>query len=214
MAAGIAHEIRNPLSTIKGFARIFEENAKDGSEEKTLAEIMNQEICRVDKVINDLLELSRPNNLSKNIVSLQKVVEQVQNSLVLQAKENNVAFINEIEAKDINIDFDKILQVFHNVYINAMEAMNKNPAEREKQIITKAWQEEDKVIIGIQDTGHGIAQNKISQLFTPYFTTKAKGTGLGLVIVQKIIEAHKGSIKVESKEHIGTTFTITLPLTA
>lgn len=214
LAAGIAHEIRNPLSTIKGFARIFEENAKDGSDEKNLAEIMSQEICRVDKVINDLLELSRPNNLSKNIVSLQKVVEQVQNSLVLQAKENHVAFINEIEAQDINLDFDKMIQVFHNLYINAMEAMNKNPEGRAKQITTKARQEQDKLIISIQDTGQGIPQNKISQLFTPYFTTKAKGTGLGLVIVQKIIEAHNGTIKVESKENAGTIFYITLELNA
>ena len=214
LAAGIAHEIRNPLSTIKGFARIFEENAKDGSDEKNLAEIMRQEICRVDKVINDLLELSRPNNLSKNIVSLQKVVEQVQNSLVLQAKENHVAFINEIEAQDINLDFDKMIQVFHNLYINAMEAMNKNPEDRAKQITTKARQEQDKLIISIQDTGQGIPQNKISQLFTPYFTTKAKGTGLGLVIVQKIIEAHNGMIKVESKENAGTIFYITLELNA
>lgn len=214
LAAGIAHEIRNPLSTIKGFARIFEENAKDGSEEKTLAEIMNQEICRVDKVINDLLELSRPNNISKNIVSLQKIVEQVQNSLVLQAKENHVTFNNDITIQDIQLDFDKMIQVFHNLYINAMEAMEKNPADRAKQITTKAWQEQDKIIISIQDTGHGIPQNKISQLFTPYYTTKAKGTGLGLVIIQKIIEAHKGTIKVESKENMGTTFYITLQLNA
>lgn len=214
LAAGIAHEIRNPLSTIKGFARIFEENAKEGSEEKNLAEIMSQEICRVDKVINDLLELSRPNNLSKNVVSLQKVVEQVQNSLVLQAKENHVTFNNSIEIDDINLDFDKMIQVFHNLYINAMEAMNKNPDDRAKQITTNAWQEQDKIIISIQDTGQGISQNKISKLFTPYFTTKAKGTGLGLVIVQKIIEAHNGTIKVESKENVGTTFYITLQLNA
>lgn len=212
LAAGIAHEIRNPLSTIKGFARIFEETAKDGSEEKMLAETMSQEICRVDKVINDLLELSRPDTISKSIVSLQKVVDQVQNSLVLQAKENHVIFNNDITIRDIYLDFDKMIQVFHNLYINAIEAMDKNPAEQAKVITTKAWQEEEKIIISIKDTGHGIPQNKISQLFTPYFTTKAKGTGLGLVIVQKIIEAHKGTIKVESNENSCTTFYITLYL--
>lgn len=212
LAAGIAHEIRNPLSTIKGFARIFEENSKEGSEEKTLAEIMNQEICRVDKVIADLLELSKPNTLTKSIVSLQKVIEQVQNSLVIQSKENQVVFHNEITAPEVNLDFDKIIQVFHNIYINAIEAMKKNSPEKERCITTKAWREQNTIHISIKDSGHGIAQNKISQLFTPYFTTKAKGTGLGLVIVQKIIEAHKGSIKVESSEHVGTTFLITLPL--
>lgn len=211
LAAGIAHEIRNPLSTIKGFARIFEENAQEGSEEKTLAQIMNQEICRVDKVIADLLELSKPNTLTKSIVSLQKVIEQVQNSLVIQAKESQVTFNNEISVPEANLDFDKIIQVFHNLYINAVEAMKKNPPEKERCITTKAWQEENTLYISIHDTGHGIAQHKISQLFTPYFTTKAKGTGLGLVIVQKIIEAHKGRIKVESKEQTGTTFLITLP---
>lgn len=214
LAAGIAHEIRNPLSTIKGFARIFEENAREDSEEKTLAQIMNQEICRVDKVIADLLEFSKPNTLTKSVVSLQKIIEQVQNSLVIQAKENQVTFSNEISVQKVSLDFDKMIQVFHNLYINAMEAMTKNSPDKEKQITTKAWQEQNKVIISIQDAGHGIAQNKISHLFTPYFTTKAKGTGLGLVIVQKIIETHKGTIKVESQENIGTTFTITLPLNA
>lgn len=212
LAAGIAHEIRNPLSTIKGFARIFEENAKDGSEEKTLAQIMNQEICRVDKVISDLLELSKPNDLSKSIVSLSKVIEQVQNSLVIQAKENQVSFNNEVNVQELCLDFNKMIQVFHNLYLNAMEAMTKNSSDKEKQITTKAWQEQDNIIISIQDTGHGIAQNKLSRLFTPYFTTKAKGTGLGLVIVQKIIEAHKGTVKVESKKGLGTTFVIKLPL--
>lgn len=214
LAAGIAHEIRNPLSTIKGFARIFEENAKDGSEEKTLAEIMNQEICRVDKVIADLLEFSKPNTISKSIVSVPKVIEQVQKSLVIQAKENQVTFTNEISVQEACLDFDKMIQVFHNLYINAMEAMSKNSPDKEKHITTKAWQEQDKMIISIQDTGHGIPQSKISHLFTPYFTTKAKGTGLGLVIVQKIIETHKGTIKVESRENAGTTFYITLPLNA
>lgn len=214
LAAGIAHEIRNPLSTIKGFARIFEENAKEDSEEKTLAQIMNQEICRVDKVIADLLEFSKPNTLTKSIVSLQKIIEQVQNSLVIQAKENQVTFSNEISVQEVSLDFDKMIQVFYNLYINAIEAMTKNSPDREKYITTKAWQEQDKCIISIHDTGHGIAQSKISHLFTPYFTTKAKGTGLGLVIVQKIIETHKGTIKVESQENSGTTFMITLPLNA
>lgn len=214
LAAGIAHEIRNPLSTIKGFARIFEENAREGSEEKTLAQIMNQEICRVDKVIADLLEFSKPNTLTKSIVSLQKVIEQVQNSLIIQSKENQVTFSNEISGQEVSLDFDKMIQVFHNLYLNAIEAMTKNSPDKEKRITTKAWQEQDKCIISIHDTGHGIAQNKISHLFTPYFTTKAKGTGLGLVIVQKIIEAHKGTVKVESQENAGTTFFITLPLNA
>lgn len=214
LAAGIAHEIRNPLSTIKGFARIFEENAKDGSEEKTLAEIMNQEICRVDKVIADLLELSKPNNLTKSVVSLQKIIEQVQNSLVIQAKENHVTFANEIQVPELSLDFDKMIQVFHNLYINAIEAMTKNTPDMENRITTKAWQEQHTIIIRIQDTGHGIPQSKLSRLFTPYYTTKAKGTGLGLVIVQKIIETHKGTIKAESKENSGTTFYITFPLNA
>ncbi len=221
LAAGIAHEIRNPLSSIKGFARIFEENADEGSEEKTLAQIMNQEILRVDKVISDLLEISKPNSLSLRPVSLKKLVEQAQNSLILQAKENNIRFVNDIWIDEITLDHDRILQVLHNIFINAIEAMKSNTAntdaadgenaERGGTIYVKAWQEQDCALLSIQDTGQGIPQNMLSQLFTPYYTTKAKGTGLGLVIVQKIIEAHKGTIKVESKEHEGTTFTLSFP---
>lgn len=207
LAAGIAHEIRNPLSSIKGFARIFEENAREGSEEKMLAQIMNQEISRVDKVIADLLEISKPNSLSLHSVSLKKLVEQAQNALILRAKEHNIRFINDIQINELCLDHDRFLQILHNIFINAIEAMKNGGT-----ITVSAVQEQDKAVIAIKDTGQGIPQNKISQLFTPYYTTKAKGTGLGLVIVQKIIEAHKGSIKVESTENIGTTFYITLPV--
>lgn len=207
VTAGIAHEIRNPLSSIKGFARIFEENAKEGSEEKALAQIMNQEISRVDKVISDALEISRPNALSVSKVSVPKLIEQAENALQLQAKDNNVEFKNNIELQELTLDHDKMIQVFHNIFINAMEAMKNGGT-----ITVSVVQEKDNAVISVSDTGSGIEQSKISQLFTPYFTTKAKGTGLGLVIVQKIIEAHKGTIKVESTENEGTTFIISLPI--
>lgn len=208
LAAGIAHEIRNPLSSIKGFARIFEENAKEGSEEKVLAQIMNQEISRVDKVIADLLEISKPNSLSVNAVSLKKLVEQAQNALILYTKEQNIRFVNDIQIDELALDYDRFLQILHNIFINAIEAMKNGGT-----ITVTAKRENNNAVIAIKDTGHGIPQNKLSQLFTPYYTTKAKGTGLGLVIVQKIIEAHKGTITVESGENVGTTFYITLPLT-
>ncbi len=212
LAAGIAHEIRNPLSSIKGFARIFEENAKEGSEEKALAQIMNQEICRVDKVISDLLEFSKPNTLVLNKVSLQKLIEQVEKSLMLQAKEHGIRFVNEIAIQELTLDFDRMIQVFYNLLINSIEAMHKISDDNKKTITIKAWQEQNNALITIQDKGQGIPQNKLSSLFTPYYTTKAKGTGLGLVIVQKIIEAHKGTVKAESEENAGTTFIITLPI--
>lgn len=208
LAAGIAHEIRNPLSSIKGFARIFEENAQEGSEEKMLAQIMNQEISRVDKVIADLLEISKPNSLSVNTVSLKKLVEQAQNALILYTKEQNIQFVNDIQIDELTLDYDRFLQILHNIFLNAIEAMKNGGT-----ITVTAKQENNNAVIAIKDTGHGIPQNKLSQLFTPYYTTKAKGTGLGLVIVQKIIEAHKGTITVESGENTGTTFCIILPLT-
>ncbi len=212
LAAGIAHEIRNPLSSIRGFARIFAENAKEGSEEKALAQIMNQEICRVDKVISDLLEFSKPNTLVLNKVSLQKLIEQVEKSLMLQAKEHGIRFVNEIAIQELTLDFDRMIQVFYNLLINSIEAMHKISDADKKTITIKAWQEQNNALITIQDKGQGIPQNKLSSLFTPYYTTKAKGTGLGLVIVQKIIEAHKGTVKAESEENAGTTFIITLPI--
>lgn len=206
LAAGIAHEIRNPLSSIKGFARIFEENAQEGSEEKMLAKIMTQEILRVDKVISDLMDISKSNVLNIHTIKLEKVIKQAQDAVLLKAKNNNVEIKQNIHIDTIDLDADRMIQIFHNIFLNAIEAMPNGG------LLTITTEETDKdYYIKISDTGHGIAQDKLSQLFTPYFTTKAKGTGLGLVIVQKIIEAHKGKIQVESEPNKGTTFIITLP---
>ena len=93
-----------------------------------------------------------------------------------------------------------------------IEAIHKISDYNKKTITIIAWKEQNNALITFQDNGLGIQQNKLSSLFTPYYTTTAKGTGLGLVIVQKIIEAHKGSVKAESEENAGTTFIITLPI--
>ncbi len=207
LAAGIAHEIRNPLSSIKGFARIFEENAQEGSEEKMLAQIMNQEILRVDKVISDLVDISKPNSLNIQCVKLKKLIEQAQNAVLLKAKDYHIEIKQDIKIDEICLDADRMIQIFHNIFLNAIEAMQNGGT-----LSITAEKDAQNNIIKISDTGHGIPQDKLSQLFTPYFTTKAKGTGLGLVIVQKIIEAHKGKIQVESEIDKGTTFIITLPI--
>ena len=172
-----------------------------------LAQIMNQEILRVDKVISDLVDISKPNALNIQCVSLKKILEQAQNAVILKAKNHHVEIKQDIQVDNIYLDADRMIQIFHNIFLNAIEAMQNGGT-----LTITAENDKENTIIKISDTGHGIPQDKISQLFTPYFTTKAKGTGLGLVIVQKIIEAHKGKIQVESETNKGTTFIITLPI--
>jgi two-component system sensor histidine kinase HydH len=210
LAAGIAHEIRNPLSSIKGFATYFRERYKDIPEDQKTAEIMVQEVERLNRVIGQLLEFARPMSVRKKSTSIQSVI---QHSLKMierdaQAKDINIRMNLSPEIEEVSIDPDRMNQVFLNLYLNGIEAMEEGgtlsvglyPDDGGKQMK-----------ISVSDTGAGINKEDLVHIFDPYFTTKQSGTGLGLAIVHKIIESHKGEVKVESEPGKGTTVTIILP---
>ncbi|RPH49222.1 MAG: PAS domain-containing sensor histidine kinase [Desulfobacteraceae bacterium] len=207
LAAGVAHEIRNPLSSIKGFAVYFSERQKK-EEDKQIAAIMIQEVDRLNRVVSQLVELARPVSVSKMPVSLRTIIE---NSLKLMERdasekkiEINTSFTTE--ELEIPIDGDRISQVLLNLYLNAIEAMGKGG-----RLTVEFSRGEGGAIIKVSDTGSGIGEKDLPHVFDPYFTTKTTGTGLGLSIVHNIIEAHDGKITVESRPGEGTAFTIILP---
>ncbi|MDM8535311.1 ATP-binding protein [Desulfobacterales bacterium HSG17] len=209
LAAGVAHEIRNPLSSIKGFAVYFKERYKDIDQDRETAEIMVQEVERLNRVITQLLEFSRPISVSPRKIQVQGLVEDAFKLVEQQAKENNVhlQYQGTGTPEEVLVDPDQMRQVLLNLLLNALEAMPKGGQINVSSQKGKAKNLE----IVISDTGEGIRPEDLAQVFDPYFTTKSTGTGLGLAIVHNIVEAMDGNVQVLSQIGTGTTFTIQLP---
>ena len=210
LAAGVAHEIRNPLSSIKGFATYFKERYRDIPEDHKTAEIMVQEVERLNRVISQLLEFARPLNIQKKTVSLEVVIKDSLKMVEGDAHQKGIRvdLSNDLQIQEAWIDPDRIRQVLLNLYLNAIQAMESGGA-----LSVKLRQEDDtgRLRIIVSDTGKGIKKEDLPNLFDPYFTTKPSGTGLGLAIVHKIIESHGGEVGVESHYGEGSTVTIRLP---
>ena len=210
LAAGVAHEIRNPLSSIKGFATYFKERYPDVRENQHVANIMIQEIDRLNRVVGQLLELARPVSVSKKRTPVNSLIENALKLIEPQIVENQVRVQTLIspDVEAVSVDPDKINQVLLNLYLNAIESMEPGGSLG----VSVSKNEEMKGIeIRITDSGVGISEADLAHIFDPYFTTRASGTGLGLAIVHNIIEAHDGSITVESEHGQGTTVSIFLP---
>lgn len=210
VAAGIAHEIRNPLSSIKGFATYFRERYAADSDDRSTADIMIKEVDRLNRVISQLLEFARPLSLQKKRVPVQALIQHSLKMIERQAESGGVAVRTEFAPSpgEIDVDFDKITQVLLNLYLNALESMVQGGT------LTVGCSEERatrNLQISVTDTGAGIEKRHLEHIFDPYFTTKQTGTGLGLAIVHKIIEAHGGEVNVESAVGRGTTVTLDLP---
>ncbi len=206
LAAGVAHEIRNPLSSIKGFATYFMER-EEKPEDKEIAKVMIHEVDRLNRVVSQLVELAIPVSVSKKPVSLSTVIEKSLKILEREAANKNIEIKTIFPSTEFlyAIDEDRIKQVLLNLYLNGIESMG------EGGILSIELSEKNgEAIIKISDTGCGISEKDLAHVFDPYFTTKTTGTGLGLAIVHNITEAHDGKITVESRLGEGTTFTIFL----
>ncbi len=209
-ASGVAHEIRNPLSSIKGFGQYFAEKFESGSEDRSYADIIIREADRLDRVITELLDFARPRELNLHPLTVTAVLNHPLQLIEPDLKKKGISLVrSDGAAGTVAADSDQITQAFLNVLLNAMESMDKGG---ELRVTTASRPETGWVEIAISDTGHGISKENLGRIFDPLFSTKKKGTGLGLAITAKIIEAHGGEIKAESEEGKGTVFLIRLPL--
>ena len=210
LAAGVAHEIRNPLSSIKGFATYFKERYREVPEDQHIADIMIQEVDRLNRVVTQLLEFARPVSISRKQISLKEFIVDSLKLVERQAAENGVSVEADLPENGAaaHLDPDKLNQVLLNLYLNAIEAMTDGG-----RIIVSLEKDEQKnrVEIRVSDTGSGIPESELSHIFDPYFTTKPTGTGLGLAIAHNIIQGHGGEIHTESRIGGGTTFRILIP---
>jgi two-component system NtrC family sensor kinase len=214
LAAGVAHEINNPLGSILLFAEMLCEQADAKDPRREDLKMITQETLRCKKIVSDLLNFARQQEMLAQASDVNEILDQSINSVSHQPNFNNIQIVRQL-AGDLPIlqaDPAQMIQVFVNLLNNAADAMP------EGGTITVATRVEDGrgVQIEITDTGRGIPEENLSKLFTPFFTTKpvGKGTGLGLSIVYGIIKMHRGQIGVKSRVGQGTTFQITLPLTS
>ena len=210
LAAGVAHEIRNPLSSIKGFATYFKERYPDIPRDQQTATIMIQEVDRLNRVVSQLLEFARPVNIKPQPTNLSALIDDSIKLIENQAAEKGIAIKtrNSSRATPVMVDPDRLNQVLLNVYLNAIESMDSGG---ELKIELSPNSEAEGIDINISDTGCGISPQDLLKIFDPYYTTKSSGTGLGLAIAHNIIEAIGGQILVKSQPDQGTTFKITIP---
>ncbi|MBW2589306.1 MAG: PAS domain S-box protein [Deltaproteobacteria bacterium] len=211
LAAGVAHEIRNPLSSIKGFATYFKERYRENKDDQQTADIMIQEVERLNRVVGQLLEFARPITISKKAASVDTVIKDSLRLIERQAAEKNIKIETAFSSvvKKIQVDRDRINQVLLNLYLNAIESMQDGGTLNVALSMNKRrkW-----VIIKVADSGTGIRKEDLANIFYLFFTTKPSGTGLGLAIVHNIIDAHDGKMEVESSPGKGTTVTLFLPI--
>ncbi|UQD51504.1 PAS domain-containing sensor histidine kinase [Bacillus methanolicus] len=208
LAAGIAHEIRNPMTALKGFIQLLQGSIKE--DHSMYFHVISTELQRMDSIINEFLILAKPQAVKYVECDLQKIVRETVELLNAQAVLHNVQFKTNYE-KDLPLLFcepNQLKKVFINIIKNAIEVMPNGG------IITVSVKKTDdnKLHISVEDQGPGMSEEKIKKLGEPFFTTKERGTGLGLMVSYKIIEEHNGIIEVQSKEGIGTTFHIYLPI--
>ena len=210
LATGVAHEIRNPLSSIKGFATYFKERYRDTPKDHQTAEIMIQEVERLDRVIGQLMEFARPMRIEEKTTGLDTLIRHSLKMVEGDALKKHIAleFNREPGIETAKIDADRIKQVLLNLYLNAIEAMDEGGS---LTVSAKRSKGDNGLKITVLDTGPGIAKKDLPHLFDPYFTTKPSGTGLGLAIVHKIVESHNGEIEITSAPGEGTVVMILIP---
>jgi two-component system, NtrC family, nitrogen regulation sensor histidine kinase GlnL len=219
LAAGLAHEIRNPLGGIKGAAQLLRRSVDGDSSLREYTDIMIREVDRVDKLIGQLLDLSRPPQLTLAPVNIHEILDDV---LLLEsptAGERKVTIQKKFDPSlpPIRGDRAQLTQVFLNLVKNAFQAMDKPGSlvittrlETDYHVREQGTGRNRFIWVEISDEGTGIKQEDLTRIFAPFFTTKNSGTGLGLAISYGIIKEHGGIIRVESSEGKGTTFKVSL----
>lgn len=214
MAAGMAHEIKNPLSSMKVFAQLLPKKIDDAEYRKKLNEILPREIDRIDRIVESLLGFARSTTPTFEKIRIEEVLEENLKYFEDKARNAGVKIKKSYaDLPEVEVDRVQISQVFSNLILNGIQAM---PEGGELTVSTFPGKKVDDVLqtvkLQISDTGHGIPEEMQKKLFDPFFTTRYGGTGLGLTIAHSIVDGHKGFIDVESRVGKGTTFTVTLPV--
>lgn len=216
LAAGIAHEVGNPLASISAIVQVAQRNTNDKFIIEKLGLVKSQ-ITRISKIIRDLVDFSRPSNFELQVTNINDCIKEAVEITKVGTKAKNIDFVVKLSADVPRLPLitDQAEQVFVNILLNAVDAVNESgKPDDDKHIIVESSVTNEEVYITISDTGTGIAEENQSKIFEPFFTTKkpGKGTGLGLWVSYGIIKSFQGDLKVKSNIGEGTTFIITIPI--
>ncbi len=212
LAAGVAHEIRNPLSSIRGYAALFAGRFPEGSDERQSAQLMAGEADRLNKAVSNLLEFARTSEIKPAPHKLADIADHTLRLVRQDAEQHNVTTRVDHDPNQLPafVDGDRFTQVLLNVLLNAIQAMESQ--DQDRSLVVRTTSDLETARIEVSDTGQGMTPEQVGRVFDPYFSTKPQGTGLGMAITHAIVEAHAGRVEVASEPGQGTTVAITLPL--
>jgi signal transduction histidine kinase len=216
LLARVAHEIRNPLSSLDIHLQLLEEDlAQAPSQVKEKAasrfEIIHGELHRLENIVKHFLSLAGPSSLNLEAIEVRKVIGHVCELLRPEAALRNIEIVMSVPETmpPLSVDPVQLTQALVNLVINAIQAVG---ASGRVEVVAQADEKSELLVIRIQDTGRGVPKEKQVTIFEPFFTTKAEGSGLGLWVVQQIVTAHGGAVHVGDTAGGGAVFTIQLPL--
>jgi signal transduction histidine kinase len=208
MAAHVAHEIRNPLVTIGGFARVILRGLDPNSPQASHAKIIVEEVMRLENILKNVMDFTKPSAPQKVETDINRILEDTCKLIQAEATPRSVTVSESFDPglPRITADPAQMKQAFLNIMRNALESMDRGGC-----LSVRTQGDHSAIVIVISDTGRGIPDSVLKHIFDPFFTTKPQGTGLGLAVTRKVVEEHGGDVVATSKVGSGTTFTITLP---
>ncbi|NQU16988.1 MAG: GAF domain-containing protein [Candidatus Saganbacteria bacterium] len=207
-AAGMVHEIKNPLAVIEGMSESIVSAFENGKRQtiEDYKKIVPQELKRINNLVQDLLTYSKPSELNKVSLNMNNILQDALNTYALECEKKQILTEKNLGTiPNKHMDFEKMKQAFTNLILNAIQAMPNGG-----KLYIETYSKYDKIFIKIKDSGTGITKKDLKNMFDPFYSTKEKGTGLGLAITYKIIKEHQGEITAESDPRSGTVFTISL----
>lgn len=214
LAAGVAHEIRNPLTAIKAWLFMHQRGLNPGTQEHSDAEVVSDELARLERIVKDFLNFARPSEPQLQLVPADQPLREVRDLLARPLEKHGIKLeIEPTTGREVRVDPQQIKQVLINLVRNAAEAIGEQGIVRLRarpDRVRLGGREADVVVLEVSDTGRGIPPEVQKRLFDPFFSTKDTGTGLGLSIAARIVEKHGGVLQYQTEVNRGTTFGVVL----